>query len=67
MDASLAKREAWGEVSALRCIAKACMFCRQSRQIAKQFAVRFYKFRSKDGPRKVKSNQAAGSDRGGLI
>jgi hypothetical protein len=45
VDASLAKREAWGEVSALRCIAKACMFCRQSRQIAKQFAVRPYKFR----------------------
>jgi hypothetical protein len=33
VDASLAKREAWGEVSALRCIAKACMFCRQSRQL----------------------------------
>ena len=28
VDASLAKREAWGEVSALRCIAKACIFFR---------------------------------------
>jgi hypothetical protein len=28
VDTNLAKREAWGEVSALRCIAKACIFFR---------------------------------------